>query len=112
MIQFSRIVSDYGDREHRGLARYQRTEATASNLRRKIRGSAYVELVTGEIRFAELHWYEAHGIGKKQFNQTITGLKDGIWGLRFVWTTKDTKRLWSYARSIRCHPLKATTLKA
>jgi len=28
--------------------------------------TAYVELITGEIRLAELHWYEAHGIGKKE----------------------------------------------
>jgi hypothetical protein len=32
----------------------------------KIKGSANVELLNGEIRLAELHWYEAHGIGKKE----------------------------------------------
>jgi len=31
----------------------------------KVKGSAYVALVTGEIRLAALHWYEAHGIGKR-----------------------------------------------
>jgi hypothetical protein len=25
-----------------------------------------VELLNGEIRLAELQWYEAHGIGKKE----------------------------------------------
>lgn len=30
------------------------------------KGIARVELKDGEIRRVELHWYEAHGIGKKQ----------------------------------------------
>lgn len=33
---------------------------------RKLKGTAFVELLTDEIRFAELHWYECHGIGKKK----------------------------------------------
>ena len=33
---------------------------------RKVKGSAEVELLNGEIRLAELHWYEAHCIGKKE----------------------------------------------
>ncbi len=32
---------------------------------RKLKGNAYVELHDGSIRFAELHWYECHGIGKR-----------------------------------------------
>jgi hypothetical protein len=32
---------------------------------RKVKGVATVELTTDEVRRAELHWYEAHGIGKK-----------------------------------------------
>ncbi len=32
---------------------------------RKLKGFAQVKLSSGEIRFAELHWFEAHGIGKK-----------------------------------------------
>jgi hypothetical protein len=32
---------------------------------RKLKGVAMVELVDGSIRRAELHWFEAHGIGKK-----------------------------------------------
>lgn len=31
---------------------------------RKLKGVATVSLCDGTIRFAELHWYEAHGIGK------------------------------------------------
>lgn len=33
---------------------------------RKLKGSAMVELNDGSIRFAELHWYECHGIGKRE----------------------------------------------
>ena len=33
---------------------------------RKIKGEAEVELLNGEIRLAEIHWYECHGIGKKK----------------------------------------------
>ena len=31
---------------------------------RKLKGVADVELRDGRIRLAEVHWYEAHGIGK------------------------------------------------
>jgi hypothetical protein len=34
---------------------------------RKLKGLASVRLSTGQIRLAEIHWYEAHGIGKKRF---------------------------------------------
>ena len=30
---------------------------------RKRKGIAYVRLRSGRVRLAELHWYEAHGIG-------------------------------------------------
>jgi hypothetical protein len=33
---------------------------------RKLKGVAIVRLANGRIRRAELHWYEAHGIGKKK----------------------------------------------
>jgi oligoribonuclease (3'-5' exoribonuclease) len=33
---------------------------------RKRKGIAHVRLEDGEERLAELHWYEAHGIGRKQ----------------------------------------------
>ena len=32
---------------------------------RKLKGFAMIRLRSGKIRKAELHWYEAHGIGKK-----------------------------------------------
>ena len=31
---------------------------------RKLKGVASVSLFDGTIRLAEIHWYEAHGIGK------------------------------------------------
>ncbi len=34
---------------------------------RKLKGTAAVELADGTICHAELHWYEAHGIGAKEF---------------------------------------------
>jgi hypothetical protein len=36
---------------------------------RKMKGVALVRLRDGCIRRAELHWYEAHGIGKKEFKR-------------------------------------------
>jgi hypothetical protein len=33
---------------------------------RKLKGVAKVRLQNGKIREAEIHWYEAHGIGKKK----------------------------------------------
>jgi hypothetical protein len=32
---------------------------------RKLKGVAHVKLNSGEIRLAEIHWFEAHGIGRK-----------------------------------------------
>ena len=32
---------------------------------RKLKGIAMVELPDGSVADAELHWYEAHGIGRK-----------------------------------------------
>ena len=36
---------------------------------RKLKGTAMIRLANGRIRKAELHWYEAHGIGKKEFKR-------------------------------------------
>ncbi len=33
---------------------------------RKMKGIARVRLEQGQIRLAELHWYEAHGIGRRK----------------------------------------------
>ena len=34
---------------------------------RKRKGECYLRLSDGTVRLAELHWYEASGIGKKEF---------------------------------------------
>ncbi|MEO6392150.1 MAG: hypothetical protein ABIP75_09885 [Pyrinomonadaceae bacterium] len=34
---------------------------------RKLKGIAKVRLNNGRIRRAEIHWYEAHGLGKREF---------------------------------------------
>lgn len=48
----------------RDLARLNRTYGKGRW--RKLKGMANVELPSGRIRLAEVHWYEAHGIGKKE----------------------------------------------
>jgi hypothetical protein len=34
---------------------------------RKLKGIAEVRLPNGTRRLAEVHWYESHGIGRKEF---------------------------------------------
>ncbi len=36
---------------------------------RKMKGIALVQLHNGRVRKAEIHWYEAHGIGRKEFKR-------------------------------------------
>ena len=36
---------------------------------RKLKGVATVRLRSGRLRLAELHWYESHGIGKKEIKR-------------------------------------------
>jgi hypothetical protein len=36
---------------------------------RKMKGIALIQLRNGRIRKAEIHWYEAHGIGRKEFKR-------------------------------------------
>lgn len=36
---------------------------------RKLKGIARIRLASGRIRRAELHWYEAHGIGKREIKR-------------------------------------------
>jgi hypothetical protein len=45
-------------RKHYGKARW-----------RKLKGITRIRLASGRIRLAELHWYEAHGIGKKEIKR-------------------------------------------
>jgi len=48
----------------RDLARLRKTYGTG--LWRKLKGTALIRLENGRVRLAELHWYEAHGIGRKE----------------------------------------------
>ena len=36
---------------------------------RKMKGTAHIRLPSGRVRLGELHWYEAHGIGKKEIKR-------------------------------------------
>ena len=36
---------------------------------KKMKGITRIRLPSGRIRLAELHWYEAHGIGKKEIKR-------------------------------------------
>lgn len=49
----------------REVARLRKTYG--SGRWRKLKGIATIRLDDGTICEAELHWYEAHGIGKKEF---------------------------------------------
>jgi hypothetical protein len=58
------IATGRGIRE---LARLQRLYGKGKW--RKMKGSCRIRLRSGRIRLAELHWYEAHGIGKKEIKR-------------------------------------------
>lgn len=51
----------------RDLARLQRRYGKGRW--RKMKGSARIRLRSGDIRTAEIHGYEAHGIGKHEFKR-------------------------------------------
>jgi hypothetical protein len=57
-----RFASGKGVRERRRLRKLY-----GGGIWRKLKGIAAVELVDGTICYAELHWYEAHGVGAKEF---------------------------------------------
>lgn len=38
---------------------------------RKMKGVAAIRLSNGRVRIAEIHWYEAHGIGKREFKRKL-----------------------------------------
>lgn len=51
----------------RDLARLNRVYGIARW--RKLKGEANVRLANGRIRRAELHWYEGHGIGRRDLKR-------------------------------------------
>jgi hypothetical protein len=56
------IASGTGVRQARRLRR-----AYGGRRWRKMKGTATVKLEDGTIRYAEVHWYEAHGVGEREF---------------------------------------------
>jgi hypothetical protein len=67
---FFEIVGDITDIEiiatGRGIRRLRRLRKRHGGRRwRKLKGNATVRLLNGSIRPAEIHWYEAHGVGRK-----------------------------------------------
>jgi hypothetical protein len=56
------IATTHGIRDLRRLVR-----TYGDGRWRKLKGVALVRLPSGRVRRAEVHWYEAHGIGKKDF---------------------------------------------
>ncbi|NEP62947.1 MAG: hypothetical protein F6K31_39550 [Symploca sp. SIO2G7] len=43
---------------------------------RKLKGVAQVRLPDNTIHLAQIHWYEAHGIGKKEFKLKLPFLDE------------------------------------
>jgi hypothetical protein len=41
---------------------------------RKLKGTVSVRLADGTVRMAEVHWNEAHGIGKREFKLKLSFL--------------------------------------
>jgi hypothetical protein len=69
---FFKIIGDISDVETiasgKGIREYRRLRKHYGGKRwRKLKGIAVVELTDGTMYHAELHWYEAHGIGAKEF---------------------------------------------
>jgi hypothetical protein len=58
------IAKGFGIRE---IERLRKTYGHGSW--RKMKGIARIRLSSGRIRLAEIHWYEAHGIGKKEIKR-------------------------------------------
>jgi hypothetical protein len=66
------IISEISDIETiatgRGIRYRKRLQKEYGKGRwRKLKGVAQVRLIDETIRLVEIHWYEAHGIGKKEF---------------------------------------------
>jgi len=54
----------------RGIRAFRRLQRSYGRGRwRKIKDSARIRLRNGNVRIAEIHWYEAHGIGKREFKR-------------------------------------------
>jgi len=61
-------------RQVRDLARLRRAYGKARW--RKMKGRATVKLRDGTVRQAEVHWYEAHGIGRRELKLKLPFLDE------------------------------------
>jgi hypothetical protein len=65
------IASGKGIRERRRLRKLYGGQRW-----RKLKGNTAVKLADGTICHAEVHWYEAHGVGAKEFKiKRILGIQ-------------------------------------
>jgi hypothetical protein len=69
---FFKIIGRISDSETiasgRGIRELRRLRKVYGGQRwKKLKGTATVELVDGTICYAEVHWYEAHGVGAREF---------------------------------------------
>ena len=62
VLHVEKIASGKGTRERRRLQK-----AYGGRIWKKLKGTATVELVDGTMCHAEVHWYEAHGVGRREF---------------------------------------------
>jgi hypothetical protein len=62
ILDIETMASGQGIRERRRLRKLY-----GGKRWRKLKGTATVKFQDGTICHAELHWYEAHGIGAKEF---------------------------------------------
>jgi hypothetical protein len=69
VIRDSWRISEFRNDRHRSgireIARLRKLYGRGR--RRKRKGIARVRLMDGSVQAAELHWYEASGIGRKEF---------------------------------------------
>ena len=56
------IASGRGVRERRRLRKFYGGQRW-----KKLKGTAVIELTDGTMCHADLHWYEAHGVGSREF---------------------------------------------
>lgn len=73
-MQCFEIISDISDIEiiavGRGIHDLERLLTNYGPGRwRKLKGVALIRLRGGRVRRAEIHWYEAHGIGKREIKR-------------------------------------------
>jgi hypothetical protein len=62
VLDVKTIASGRGIRE-----RHRLTKVYGGRRWRKLKGTATVELPDGTMCYAEVHWYEAHGVGAREF---------------------------------------------